>query len=139
MVHAQKIMRILRESRDYSQEYVANILNINQKTYSNLESGKSKLTLERIQQLAEFYHVKPDYFLAEELPIINYNTGNYSRSIVAARIYNENKDAPDKLYERIIDEKDFQIKFLINELEALKKEKNELLSLVKNLGTKINK
>lgn len=139
MVHAQKIMRILRESRDYSQEYVANILNINQKTYSNLESGKSKLTLERIQQLAEFYHVKPDYFLSEELPIINYNTGNYSRSIVAARIYNENKDAPDKLYERIIDEKDIQIKFLINELEALKKEKNELLSLVKNLGTKINK
>lgn len=139
MVHAQKIMRILRESRDYSQEYVANILNINQKTYSNLESGKTKLTLDRIQQLAEFYHVKPDYFLAEELPIINYNTGNYSRSIVAARIYNENKDAPDKLYERIIDEKDIQIKFLINELEALKKEKNELLSLVRNLGTKINK
>ncbi|WP_297337982.1 helix-turn-helix transcriptional regulator [Algoriphagus sp.] len=138
MVHAQKIMRILRESRDYSQEYVANILNINQKTYSNLESGKSKLTLDRIQQLAEFYHVKPDYFLANELPIINYNTGEYSRSIFAAKTYNENKDKPNKLYERIISEKDIQINFLISELETLKKEKNELLSLVKNLTLKIN-
>ncbi|WP_144605718.1 helix-turn-helix domain-containing protein [Algoriphagus algorifonticola] len=138
MIHAQKIMRILRESRDYSQEYVANILNINQKTYSNLESGKSKLTLDRIQQLAEFYHVKPDYFLANELPIINYNSGEYSRSIVAAKIYNENKDKPNKLYERIISEKDIQINFLIGELETLKKEKNELLSLVKNLTLKIN-
>lgn len=138
MVHAQKIMRILRESRDYSQEYVANILNINQKTYSNLESGKSKLTLDRINQLAEFYHLKPDYFLADELPVINYNTGTYSRSIVAAKIYNENKETPHKLYERIISEKDIQIKFLIGELEVIKKEKNELLSLIKNLTLKIN-
>lgn len=138
MEKPQKIMRILRESKEYSQEYVANVLNINQKTYSSIESGKSKLTVERINQLADLYHVKPDYFLSEELPIINYNSGNYSRSIVAAKIYNENKDTPNKLYERIISEKDAQIKFLINELEILKKEKNELLLLAKNLTIKIN-
>jgi transcriptional regulator with XRE-family HTH domain len=116
---------------------VANVLNINQKTYSNLESGKTKLTLERIQQLSEFYHVKPDYFLSEELPVINYNSGNYSRSIIATRTYNENQDVPTDFYERMINEKDIQISFLIKELESLKKEKEELFSLVKNLSDKI--
>ena len=100
---------------------MADVLNINQKTYSNLESGKSKLTVDRIQQLADFYHVKPDYFLSEELPVVNYNTGNYSRSIIASKNYVEKKDMPNDLYERMINEKDIQISFLINELENLKK------------------
>ncbi|WP_041779194.1 MULTISPECIES: helix-turn-helix domain-containing protein [Belliella] len=134
MVKAQKIIRILRESRDFSQEYVANVLDINQKTYSNLESGKTKLTLERIQQLAEFYHVKPDYFLSEDLPIINYNTGEYSRSIISTNKYHEGKNDNSEFYERIIKEKDIQIGNLIKELESLKKDKEELFLIIKNMN-----
>ncbi|MBS9525656.1 helix-turn-helix transcriptional regulator [Litoribacter alkaliphilus] len=138
MMKAQKIMRILRESRDYSQEYVANILDMNQKTYSNLESGKTKLTLERINQLAEFYQVKPEYFLGDELPTINYNTGSYSRSIIGTKTYNEaNESKSSELFERIIAEKDVQIDYLINELKEIKKEKENLLELIKHLGGKI--
>lgn len=121
MVHAQKIMRILRESRDYSQEYVANILNINQKTYSNLESGKSKLTLDRINQLAEFYHVKPDYFLSEELPVINYNSGPNSHGGVF-EIYNNNLGAEafiKEMYEKLLEDKNKQINYLENQISKL--------------------
>ena len=132
MIHAQKIMRILRESNDYSQEYVADVLNINQKTYSNLESGKSRLTIDRILQLAELYRVKPDYFLSEELPIINYNTGDFSRSIVATKTYKESPSA--ELYERIIKDKDLQITRLIDETQRLAREKEALYSLIGNLG-----
>ncbi|WP_246611410.1 helix-turn-helix domain-containing protein [Arthrospiribacter ruber] len=134
MVKAQKIIRILRESRDFSQEYVSNVLNISQKTYSNLESGKTKLTLERIQQLAEFYNVKADYFLSEDLPIINYNTGEYSRSIISPNKYNEITKNNSEFYERIIKEKDIQISNLIKELESLKKDKEELFSIIKNIN-----
>ncbi|MFD2034672.1 helix-turn-helix domain-containing protein [Belliella marina] len=134
MFKAQKIMRILRESRDFSQEYVANVLDVNQKTYSNLESGKTKLTLERIQQLAEFYHVKPDYFLSEDLPIINYNTGEYSRSIISPNKYQEAKENFSEFYERIIKEKDIHIAYLIKELESLKKDKEELYSMIHNMN-----
>ena len=129
MVHAQKIMRILRESRDYSQEYVANILNINQKTYSNLESGKSKLTLDRIQQLAEFYHVKPDYFLANELPVINYNSGPNSHGGVF-EVYNNNSGKEElmiEIYEKILSEKNKQILYLENQVE-------KLTSIIENLS-----
>ena len=122
MVHAQKIMRILRESRDYSQEYVANILNINQKTYSNLESGKTKLTLDRVQQLAEFYHVKPEYFLANELPIINYNTGEKSNSNSGYIKNYINEKSEDSLYERLLTEKDQIIQ-----------EKNHQIALLKDI------
>lgn len=121
MVKAQKIMRILRESRDYSQEYVANVLNMNQKTYSNLESGKTKLTLDRIQQLAEFYHVKPDYFLSEELPVINYNTGPNSHGGVY-ETYNNNfgeLEIVSKIYDQMINDKNQRILQLENQVLKL--------------------
>lgn len=54
-----RIMKILRESRNFSQEYIAGKLGINQNAYSKLENGKVKITLERIRQLAEIYDVKP--------------------------------------------------------------------------------
>ncbi|KEO73676.1 helix-turn-helix domain-containing protein [Anditalea andensis] len=120
MMKAQKIMRILRESRDYSQEYVANILEMNQKTYSNLESGKTKLTLERINQLAEFYQVRPEYFLADDLPVINYNTGAKSNSN-SGYIHNFiNDNNTELLYERLIFEKDQIIKEKDNQINLLK-------------------
>lgn len=121
MVKAQKIMRILRESRDYSQEYVANVLNINQKTYSNLESGKTKLTLDRIQQLSEFYHVKPDYFLSDELPVINYNTGPNSHGGVY-ETYNNNFgeiELVKKVYDQLLHDKNQRIIQLENQVTKL--------------------
>lgn len=121
MEHPQKIMRILRESKDYSQEYVADVLNINQKTYSNLESGKSKLTVERIQQLAELYHVKPDYFLSEELPVINYNSGPNSHG-GNFRTYNNNIAEVEfirSVYEKMLEDKNLRINSLENQIEKL--------------------
>jgi transcriptional regulator with XRE-family HTH domain len=100
---------------------VANVLNINQKTYSNLESGKTKLTLERIQQLSEFYHVKPDYFLSEELPVINYNTGPNSHG-GNFEVYNNNSfelDFVKSVYEKLLQEKNQTISNLEIQVQKL--------------------
>jgi len=145
MQNAQKIMRILRESKDYSQEYVANKLDMHQRTYSNLESGKTKLTIDRIKELAEFYQVEPDYFLSDELPIINYNTGKKSNSN-SGYIKNYISDSGNKeLYERLIDEKtklindkDEQILILKELLQEEKEEKSRLLNLLENINTLAN-
>ncbi|WP_026968027.1 helix-turn-helix domain-containing protein [Algoriphagus terrigena] len=121
MERPQKIMRILRESNDYSQEYVANVLDITQKTYSNLESGKSKLTVERIHQLADLYHVKPDYFLSEELPVINYNTGPNSHG-GNFETYNNNigqLEFVKSVYEKMLQEKNQTISNLEIQIEKL--------------------
>ena len=131
MKHPQKIMRILRESQDYSQEYVADVLNINQKTYSNLESGKSKLTVDRIQQLADLYHVKPDYFLSEDLPVINYNSGPNSHG-GNFETYNNNigdLEFIKSVYEKMLQEKNNTISNLENQIEKLTSIIQELTKL----------
>ncbi|WP_339870401.1 helix-turn-helix transcriptional regulator [uncultured Algoriphagus sp.] len=137
MKHPQKIMRILRESQDYSQEYVADVLNINQKTYSNLESGKSKLTVDRIQQLADLYHVKPDYFLSEELPVINFNnTGPKSNSNSGYIHTYVNEKSADAFYERLLLEKDLQLKEKESQISLLKEMIEVLKSKIENLIAK---
>ncbi|MBN7809532.1 helix-turn-helix transcriptional regulator [Algoriphagus sp. H41] len=137
MERPQKIMRILRESNDYSQEYVADVLNINQKTYSSLELGKSKLTVDRIHQLAELYHVTPDYFLGDELPVINFNnTGSKSNSNSGYIHTYINDKNTDSFYERIISEKDNLIKEKDSQISTLKEMIEVLKSKIEILNTK---
>lgn len=46
-------IRRLREFRNYSQDYLAESLNVSQQTYSRLERQASKMTLQRLQKIAE--------------------------------------------------------------------------------------
>ncbi|RZL20095.1 MAG: XRE family transcriptional regulator [Pedobacter sp.] len=45
-------IRKLREFRNYTQDYLAAKLNISQNAYSKIELGYSRLTLERLFQIA---------------------------------------------------------------------------------------
>ncbi|HYM94149.1 MAG TPA: helix-turn-helix transcriptional regulator [Chitinophagaceae bacterium] len=60
-------LKFLREKNDYSQEDVADALHISQNTYSLLETGKTKLDIERLFEIAEFYKV-PVYYLLDIPP-----------------------------------------------------------------------
>jgi transcriptional regulator with XRE-family HTH domain len=51
---ASKI-KLLREVHNFTQEYVASTLEISQNTYSLIEKGETKLTLERLEKLAKLY------------------------------------------------------------------------------------
>lgn len=54
-------IRSLREDRDLSQTKVAELLNIGQKTYSDYELGKTRIPVDSLIKLAEFYNVSMDY------------------------------------------------------------------------------
>lgn len=54
-------IRALREDRDLSQNYIADILNVGQKTYSDYELGKTGIPLDSVISLAKFYNVSMDY------------------------------------------------------------------------------
>jgi len=54
---AVEAIRNLRLARDWSQEYVAFELAINQNTLSKIELGRTKLTLNRIEQFCQLYNV----------------------------------------------------------------------------------
>lgn len=50
---AELRIRSFREAKGYTQEYMAEMLDICQSTYANLESGKSTLSIDRLLEIAE--------------------------------------------------------------------------------------
>lgn len=56
-------LRDTREDNDLNQTNIANILNIDQRVYSNYEIGKRKIPIDLLIQLAEFYGTSIDYLV----------------------------------------------------------------------------
>lgn len=50
-------IRKIRTLKGYSQEYVSSLLNISQSAYSDIENNKTKINLERIQELASVFEM----------------------------------------------------------------------------------
>lgn len=54
-------IRALRQDNDLSQREIANILHIGQRTYADYESGKTRIPVDSLLILAEYYNVSMDY------------------------------------------------------------------------------
>lgn len=59
--YSEKIKKI-RIEKNYSQEYVAFELGISQKSYSDLENGKTYLKQEYLEKLCGLYNLQPNFF-----------------------------------------------------------------------------
>jgi transcriptional regulator with XRE-family HTH domain len=69
MVHFRSMkLRRLRELRNYSQAYVAGKLHISQSYYSKLESGRVKIRVEMMRQIASVYEVDPEIIIFFDEP-----------------------------------------------------------------------
>ena len=115
-------IRKIREKKGFSQEYMANVLNISQASYARLENEETKVTVERLQKIAEILETNIiDFFNTDKFIIHNQNYDNSTGN--AAYVQNlvvENKEATNKLissYEERLKEKDEQIHFLKSLLE----------------------
>ena len=56
-------LRDLREDNDLTQKEVASYLGIDQRTYSNYETGKRSMPMEQYRSLAIFYKTSVDYLV----------------------------------------------------------------------------
>ena len=54
-------IRSLREDHDYTQAFIAGLLNVGQRTYADYESGKTRIPVVSLQILAKFYDVDMNY------------------------------------------------------------------------------
>ncbi|MGN0480360.1 MAG: helix-turn-helix domain-containing protein [Lachnospiraceae bacterium] len=54
-------IREIREDRSLTQQKVADLLNIGQRTYADYESGKTRIPVDSLLILARFYNVSLDY------------------------------------------------------------------------------
>ena len=56
-------IRELREDNDLTQVFLANLLNVNQRTYSRYETGEHEISLASLTKIADFYNVSIDFLL----------------------------------------------------------------------------
>ncbi len=62
LYHYQRI-KDLREDADLKQKQIAAILGIDQRVYSNYETGKREIPVHLLIKLADFYNATTDYIL----------------------------------------------------------------------------
>ena len=54
-------IRELREDQSLTQQSIADLLHIGQRTYADYESGKTRIPVDSLLILARFYNVSMDY------------------------------------------------------------------------------
>ncbi|MCH5198699.1 MAG: helix-turn-helix transcriptional regulator [Oscillospiraceae bacterium] len=63
MKNYREKLRDLREDRDVKQSTLAVLLDTTQSNYSKYELGRSRLSIEDLKTLCEFYNVSADYLM----------------------------------------------------------------------------
>lgn len=101
-------IRKIRESKGFSQDYMANVLDISQASYARLENEDTKVTVDRLYKIAEILETNIiDFFDADRITIQSQNNYDGSYGLVQ-NLTIENKEILDKL----IKSKDEQIGLL---------------------------
>lgn len=54
-------IREIREDKALTQQKVADLLSVGQRTYADYESGKTRIPVDNLLILAKFYNVSMDY------------------------------------------------------------------------------
>lgn len=107
-------IRRLRELRNYSQEYVALELGISVKTYQRLEAGRAALSVQKAALLARVFGISFD-----ELHQFNPDTAQFEKpsNHVVDGLHSLQKENAA----------------LLERLEAVRKEKTQLLKIIEHL------
>lgn len=107
-----------REQKNYTQQYMSDRLNISQNTYSKIETGGIKLTVERLNQIAEVLEVPIEQILSSDNQVFNFHNSNIEKFYgYIETLHEDNKELTQKT-----------IEILSSQLEYLKKENEKLLS-----------
>jgi len=112
----------LRSKKGYTQDYVADILGIEQSAYSRLESDKMQPNSELLPELAKLYGISIlDLFPDEERQYVNIS--QYSdQSFSAFHVYQDSQQVMEKL----VQAKDVVIALLRSQIATLEEENKRL-------------
>ncbi len=118
-----KNLKTLRELHDYTQDYVADYLGVSQNTYSLMERGETRITIDRLETLATLYNMDLADILKFNETLIIHNMNNNSGVGICNKemIVNNNIS---------IDER----KLFQETLARLEKENERLLKIIEKLS-----
>ncbi len=104
-------LRKLRMGKGYSQEYLAEVLEVSQKTYSNMENNKSSISIETLKKIAEEYKIDLIELLSDDKVIVQNNSSRESSTFqggiiinhMSEELLNQMKDRIEELKETILE------------------------------------
>lgn len=107
-------LKTLRELNNYTQAYVADQLDISQNTYSLIEKGTTKITIDRLEEIANFYKISPPELITEGLTGLLQGINSENRNLPPALSMMEKK-----MYEQTIERLENNIEKLYNMIAQL--------------------
>ena len=97
-------LRKLRMEKGYKQEYMAEVLNISQKTYSNMENDKSSISIDTLKKIAEEYKIDLMELISDDKVIIQNNSSRENSTFQGGIIINHlSEELLNQLKERVND------------------------------------
>lgn len=109
-----------RELKNYTQEYMAEKLDISQNTYSKIENGGIKLTVDRLKQISDILETPVEEMINGENQVFNFHNSNIEKFYgYIESLHEDNKELTMTT-----------IKILNDQLTYLQKENERLLTLV---------
>jgi len=98
------LVRIIRESNGFSQDYVASKMELSQQAYSNIEKNPENASIKRLRQLSDIFSVPVTSLIGEAEQIIQQNfqqQGGQAATVIHVQGIPEHER---QLYERLIEE-----------------------------------
>lgn len=111
-------IRRLRESKGFSQEEMAERLQISRSAYSRIENGETNSWVNHIEKLCENLDIKPeDFFINSDN---NINTNQDNASAVQTNTHHDTHITINQLSEKVIELYEERIKELKEQIEFWK-------------------
>ena len=121
-MHTGVKIRKIREQMEFSQEYMADRLNISQKTYSYIENGRTRLYIDRLEKICKILETEPNDLMSSQE---GYFKNSMDKSI------NNNSRLSSLQYDSVQTEKSLKIE--INELQEIIRELTKKVALLQKI------
>lgn len=116
-------IRVMREINQWTQEEMAEKLDMSANGYAKIERGQSSINLEKLQQIAQIFNIDVVELIERQDTSFFFSIGDHTNS--------HNVNQIDK-FQLLLDAKDEIIKQKDNEIAALK----EIIALLKQNAAK---
>lgn len=112
-----------REIKNYTQAYMSERLNISQNTYSKIETGGIKLTVDRLKQISEILEISIEEILSNDTQSFVFNNSNIDKFYgYIEAVHEDNKELIQTT-----------INLLNEQIQYLRKENERLIDIVSSL------
>ena len=99
----KNVIKSLRLQNNWTQQHVANLLNISLPRYSHYETGKREPDYDMLKQFSKIYNVTIDYLLDNNINIKNSSKVDIlKQSLISIGVIGKNEVIKDKDLEKLL-------------------------------------